>query len=174
MNRGKSNLISCLIGSTNISIFLHLRINIEIELLRAIRGWECAKFVPTGQPHECKSVHANSCEGTGVESTHIRVRCYFLLVYRSTSANRQGAETYHGEEIIHYSIDILCILCFTVQIWSGYCHRSSVRGVSDSPEGMTPQWLAPKDQMTPHWGKWLPSYFQPRGDINCWTRSSVL
>ena len=30
---------------------------------------------------------------------------------------------------------------------------SGVRGVSDSPEGMTPQSLAPKDQMTPTWKK---------------------
>ena len=27
--------------------------------------------------------------------------------------------------------------------------KAGVRGVSDSPEGMTPQSLAPKDQMTP-------------------------
>ena len=32
-------------------------------------------------------------------------------------------------------------------------HRPDVRGVSDSPEGMTPQSLAPKDQMTPPWKK---------------------
>ena len=31
--------------------------------------------------------------------------------------------------------------------------NDGVRGVSDSPEGMTPQSLAPKDQMTPPWKK---------------------
>ena len=30
---------------------------------------------------------------------------------------------------------------------------AGVRGVSDSPEGMTPQSLAPKDQLTPPWRK---------------------
>ena len=32
-------------------------------------------------------------------------------------------------------------------------YDTGVRGVSDSPEGMTPQSLAPKDQMTPPWKK---------------------
>ena len=31
--------------------------------------------------------------------------------------------------------------------------KNGVRGVSDSPEGMTPQSLAPKDQLTPPWRK---------------------
>ena len=44
------------------------------------------------------------------------------------------------------------VLAFSMA--EGKRHRhDGVRGVSDSPEGMTPQSLAPKDQMTPPWKK---------------------
>ena len=39
------------------------------------------------------------------------------------------------------------------RVENGNLRKSGVRGVSDSPEGMTPQLLAPKDQLTPPWRK---------------------
>lgn len=34
--------------------------------------------------------------------------------------------------------------------------KAGVRGVNDFPDGITPQSLAPEDQMTPPWRKLLP------------------